>query len=295
MTTADADRLLAAALAHPLEHTPRNMLADELRDAGRWDRATVLGYVLAHRGNDAPRLLFADWCDEQGDRDRAEFVRVQCALARGTRCAKPRYRDVHEDWAGLVPVDRVYLGGCGRCAACDELCALLLRESQLLAAVFGYGSVLYDGRITATPARGFAAEVTTPADCWLEKGDAILAEHPLERVRLTTAPGRHEVTHRQVGLRHHQYTVAGRERWFDEPSCEAVGDGSIVLGLFSMTWPGVAFELLVPDYSIPGGVTLPPPTAGWGSSAAPDVVANLRAVRERLARGSFGRPLPPPG
>jgi uncharacterized protein (TIGR02996 family) len=29
---------------------------------------------------DAPRLVYADWLDEQGDADRAEFIRVQCAL-----------------------------------------------------------------------------------------------------------------------------------------------------------------------------------------------------------------------
>jgi len=37
--------------------------------------------VLADPGDDAPRLIYADWLDEQGDCDRAEFIRVQCALA----------------------------------------------------------------------------------------------------------------------------------------------------------------------------------------------------------------------
>src|SRR5262245_15431683 len=32
--------------------------------------------------DDAPRLVYADWLEEQGDADRAEFVRLQCALAR---------------------------------------------------------------------------------------------------------------------------------------------------------------------------------------------------------------------
>jgi uncharacterized protein (TIGR02996 family) len=32
--------------------------------------------------DDAPRLVYADWLDERGDADRAEFIRVQCALAR---------------------------------------------------------------------------------------------------------------------------------------------------------------------------------------------------------------------
>jgi uncharacterized protein (TIGR02996 family) len=33
--------------------------------------------------DDAPRLVCADWLEEHGDPDRAEFIRVQCRLARG--------------------------------------------------------------------------------------------------------------------------------------------------------------------------------------------------------------------
>src|SRR5690349_5167993 len=32
--------------------------------------------------DDAPRLAYADWLEERGDAERAEFIRVQCALAR---------------------------------------------------------------------------------------------------------------------------------------------------------------------------------------------------------------------
>jgi uncharacterized protein (TIGR02996 family) len=32
--------------------------------------------------DDLPRLVFADWLDEHGDADRAEFIRVQCELAK---------------------------------------------------------------------------------------------------------------------------------------------------------------------------------------------------------------------
>ena len=32
--------------------------------------------------DDAPRLVYADWLEEHGDADRAEFIRVQCRLAR---------------------------------------------------------------------------------------------------------------------------------------------------------------------------------------------------------------------
>src|SRR5438067_1186426 len=38
--------------------------------------------ILEHPDEDAPRLVYADWLDEHGDPDRAEFIRVQCELAR---------------------------------------------------------------------------------------------------------------------------------------------------------------------------------------------------------------------
>jgi len=37
--------------------------------------------------DDAPRLIYADWLEEHGQADRAEFIRVQCRLARGTGTA----------------------------------------------------------------------------------------------------------------------------------------------------------------------------------------------------------------
>ncbi len=42
--------------------------------------------ILANPDDDAPRLIFADWLEEQGDANsvaRAEFIRIQCALAAG--------------------------------------------------------------------------------------------------------------------------------------------------------------------------------------------------------------------
>jgi uncharacterized protein (TIGR02996 family) len=38
--------------------------------------------VLAHPDEDTPRLVFADWLTEHGEHDRAEFIRLQCRLAR---------------------------------------------------------------------------------------------------------------------------------------------------------------------------------------------------------------------
>jgi uncharacterized protein (TIGR02996 family) len=39
--------------------------------------------INAHLDDDTPRLVFADWLQENSDEARAEFIRLQCAAARG--------------------------------------------------------------------------------------------------------------------------------------------------------------------------------------------------------------------
>jgi uncharacterized protein (TIGR02996 family) len=46
------------------------------------DRDALLAAIRAHPEEDTPRLMFADWLEEQGDEVRAEFLRLQCELAR---------------------------------------------------------------------------------------------------------------------------------------------------------------------------------------------------------------------
>ncbi|HEV3255639.1 MAG TPA: TIGR02996 domain-containing protein [Gemmataceae bacterium] len=38
--------------------------------------------IIDHPDDDAPRLIYADWLDDHGRPERAEFIRVQCELAR---------------------------------------------------------------------------------------------------------------------------------------------------------------------------------------------------------------------
>jgi uncharacterized protein (TIGR02996 family) len=44
--------------------------------------SALLNTVLAAPADDAPRLVYADWLDENGEPELAEFIRVQCELAR---------------------------------------------------------------------------------------------------------------------------------------------------------------------------------------------------------------------
>jgi uncharacterized protein (TIGR02996 family) len=59
------------------------------------DRDALFQAILHAPEDDAPRLVFADWLDENGEADRAEFIRVQCRLAR-----LPFYELRHSDLAG---------------------------------------------------------------------------------------------------------------------------------------------------------------------------------------------------
>jgi uncharacterized protein (TIGR02996 family) len=46
------------------------------------DREALLRAICASPEEDTPRLMFADWLDEHGESERAEFIRLQCELAR---------------------------------------------------------------------------------------------------------------------------------------------------------------------------------------------------------------------
>jgi uncharacterized protein (TIGR02996 family) len=46
------------------------------------DRAAFLRAIAANPDDDLPRLVYADWLDEHGEPERAEFIRLQCELAR---------------------------------------------------------------------------------------------------------------------------------------------------------------------------------------------------------------------
>ena len=46
------------------------------------DGEALVRSILAAPADDAPRLVYADWLDEQGRAGDAEFIRVQCELAR---------------------------------------------------------------------------------------------------------------------------------------------------------------------------------------------------------------------
>jgi len=114
--------------------------------------------------DDLPRLIFADWLEERGD-PRAEFIRVQCELARlpaddaHRRSLATRERQLlrqhYRNWTG----------------------PLLMRVGHGLE----YGEPTYE--------RGFIEEIRITAEDFLAHAPALFARAPLQRVHLSTAGG----------------------------------------------------------------------------------------------------------
>lgn len=75
------------------------------------DYQHLLAAIAANRDDDLPRLVFADWLDEypafppRDFREWAEFIRVQCAIARGTDHDTALTLDSrqHELFSGVLP------------------------------------------------------------------------------------------------------------------------------------------------------------------------------------------------
>src|SRR5947209_17245936 len=78
------------------------------------DRAAFLRAIDESPDDNLPRLIYADWLEEHGEPERAEFIRVQCELARLPRRdtrrteLERRERELlerHEDaWRADLPV-----------------------------------------------------------------------------------------------------------------------------------------------------------------------------------------------
>jgi uncharacterized protein (TIGR02996 family) len=61
--------------------------------------------IAEHPDDDAPRLIYADWLEEHGDPSRAEFIRVQCEMAKATG-NDPRWQTLYDRQAVLLKAHR---------------------------------------------------------------------------------------------------------------------------------------------------------------------------------------------
>ncbi len=124
--------------------------------------AGLLARVLDRPDDDGPRLVYADWLDDLGDHPRADFVRVQLALAK------------------LPAGDR-------------RRTALADRETRLVAAHAADWVAPLAGIATAPVfRRGFVHAVNLAARQFLARGDDLFAHAPVRDLHLLDVGGHHD-------------------------------------------------------------------------------------------------------
>jgi uncharacterized protein (TIGR02996 family) len=81
------------------------------------DGYALLRAIEANPDEDTPRLAYADWLDENGQPERAEFIRLQCELARLPSRPRPDglvsregklFGEFHERWLRELPGQQFY-------------------------------------------------------------------------------------------------------------------------------------------------------------------------------------------
>src|SRR5262245_37479565 len=119
-----------------------------------------LRLIREHPADDGPRLLFAEWLAERGDpasAARAEFVRIQCALA-ALPAGHPRRRELADREAELE----------------SRFGAEWARPFAGLADGLQYG-------------RGFVEFAALSAEAFVSRGAELFRLAPVRRVRLSDA------------------------------------------------------------------------------------------------------------
>ena len=135
------------------------------------DREQFLRAICDAPDDVSPRFIFADWLEEQADdesRDRAEFIRVQCSLAR----LDEELAD-WDEWASLSA----------------QLPALRRREQELLGKYRDTWNHSIRERVTAcTFSRGFVECVTVDIARFLREAESLCALAPIREVRFQSVP-----------------------------------------------------------------------------------------------------------
>lgn len=166
-------------------------------------RAAFMADIIANPEDDTPRLIFADWLDDNGEPERAEFIRVQCAIwTVETTCGCGGKSGGHKQTGGQHTN-----GGCAamelrwpnpdgppraRIRAVDLLEKMVQRydrNSRMPAKYVWAGPAVEELAYGDTERweyrRGFVAEIRCTEAAWLFRGPAIVREQPIEVVRLT--------------------------------------------------------------------------------------------------------------
>ncbi len=203
------------------------------------DGTLLLRAILDNPAEDTPRLVFADWLEENGQGERAEFIRVQCEIAR------------LEGWTG----------GCdpvGEDACITDESYRLRNHAKAMLECHSHEWFALPPVHVPEPAyfaqwwgdvqRGFRHRLTCTAEAWLRVADAITEAHPVERVRLTTWPSirvesRPAQSSDLVGLEDDPRQTMYDATDIARQAGEAQGDRNWLRLMLNRRWPRVTFEL----------------------------------------------------
>lgn len=263
---------------------------------GMTDRRAFIGAIRANPEDDAPRLVYADWLDEYGEPERAEFIRTQIWLAKhvGKQPERPGYiTRVDYPPDSTVPAKQAI-------------------ERELVETV-GIDRLLGAERFqwdfwSPEVQRGFVESLRLPAADWLTHAAAILAEHLVREVTLTTWPEIDSLYY--APSRHYEMRLIGGRRmsiYGQHHIQHATPDGrpaNIIRQLLRDEWPGITFHLPEPaqhedrgTYVAVGRIDPGQMVYFAGDPVDRRVSANPPNVQGRLniLAGAAGRPIPVPG
>lgn len=211
--TTDDTALLRSILGNPADDTARLVYADWLdeNDGARECCCVASGYAF---GDTCGNRCLRTGLIRNGFAERAEFIRVQVEIARidaGADKQRTRARELLSDFAHIWFQDAFPWAGVPEEAAYAQWWRFV--------------------------ERGFIGNLELPAADWLTHADAILARHPVTRVKLRTVPEHRYRRHGQL------WRLIGPNEfaWRDLSYCQ--GWYEVVRELLRFEWPGITFEL----------------------------------------------------
>lgn len=169
------------------------------------ERGSFIRAICEQPADDTARLVFADWLDENGEPERAEFVRLQIALARVVCEWEAAGKQPCERWNAERPVYRMMT----ICPACQRGFRLRDRERELNTAknhlAWGSARALWaaglkmpyvgvlglPNHVGEVFSRGFVSAVSLPCDAFVRHAASLFRAHPIEAVTLTDREPRH--------------------------------------------------------------------------------------------------------
>jgi uncharacterized protein (TIGR02996 family) len=206
----------------------------------------LLRAVLSEPDSDSPRIAFADWLEEQGETERAEFIRVQVALAVETRKTYQvrLKRRLKQMCRGVVTLRRWTWTN------------YVLDDLGWGLSINGWPFCVVPVVPHATFRRGFVHAITCAAANFLEHADS-LCWHPKQKCRACDGGASHSPPFRHcdecncTGERSCPETAQPiREvtltKWPDPnryPVLQEEGGSALFAAHLAAEWPGINFRL----------------------------------------------------